>query len=51
MDLSTITDIDKLKVLAYDQLVAKEQAENNLRMINQRIQEISSAEEEAKNKK
>lgn len=43
MELSTITDLDKLKSLAYDEIVKKEQAENNLRLINQRIVDIMTA--------
>lgn len=39
MDLSTITDVEKLKAMAYDQIVIKERAESNIRLINQRIQE------------
>ncbi len=41
-DISQITDIKELKALAYDQLAAKEQAEVNLRALNQRIAELSS---------
>lgn len=37
MDISTITDINTLKAMAYDQIAAKEQAERNLNAINQRI--------------
>jgi len=40
MDLSKITDIDKLKSMAYDQLVQKQIAEQNLQAINQRIEEV-----------
>lgn len=43
MELSTITDLDKLKSLAYDEIAKKEQAENNLRLINQRIVDITTA--------
>jgi hypothetical protein len=38
MDLDLINDMDKLKVLAYDQLLAKGQAEHNLKLIDQRMQ-------------
>ena len=40
MDLSKITDIDKLKSMAYDQLVQKQIAEQNLQAINQRLEEV-----------
>jgi hypothetical protein len=40
MNLDTITDLDKLKSLAYDQIAAKEQATNNLAAVNQRISEL-----------
>jgi hypothetical protein len=40
MDLSQIHDLQQLKAMAYDQIAAKEQAENNLRVINQRIAQI-----------
>jgi F0F1-type ATP synthase epsilon subunit len=43
MELSTITDLDKLKSLAYDEIAKKEQAENNLRLVNQRILDITTA--------
>lgn len=41
MDISTITDIKEIKVMAYDQLVLREQADNNLRMLNQRLNELA----------
>lgn len=54
MDLSTETSLEKLKAMAYDQIAVKELAENNLRVLNQRIQEIGSentgAEQEGKQK-
>lgn len=40
-NLNGITDINVLKALAYDQIAAKEQAETNLRLINQRIQALA----------
>ena len=40
MDLGNINDLQTLKAMAYDQIAAKEQAENNLRLINQRIMEV-----------
>lgn len=42
MDISTITDVNALKVMAYDELVNKERAETNLSIINKRIAEIRS---------
>lgn len=41
MEISDIKDVKELKALAYDQLVIKEQAENNLRLLNQRIAQLS----------
>ncbi len=43
MNLNELNDIKELKSMAYDFLVAKEQAENNLRMINQRIAELQES--------
>ena len=40
MDLTKITDVDKLKSMAYDQLVQKQIAEQNLQAINQRLEEV-----------
>ena len=40
MDISKETDKQELKALAYDQLVLKEQAAMNLRLINQRLAEL-----------
>ncbi len=37
MDISNITDIDKLKSMAYDEVVAKARAEENLRVIEGRM--------------
>ena len=49
MDLSKVTDVEKLKALAYDQLVAKEFAEANLRALNTRIAEIKEESERQEN--
>lgn len=40
MDLSTIDDIDKLKSMAYDALIAVEQLQQNLRVIQERISQV-----------
>lgn len=40
MDISTVTDIKELKAMAFDQLVAREQADNNLKTINQQISKV-----------
>lgn len=48
MDISQITDIDKLKALAYDTLQAIEAQQNNLRIVQQRIIELQQAEEQKK---
>jgi len=42
MDLSKLININELKAMAYDQIAAKEQAEHNLRLINQRIVELTT---------
>lgn len=39
-DLSTIDDPKELKSMAYDQIANREEAENNLRAINQRLLQI-----------
>ncbi len=44
MDISTITDVDKLKALAYDTLQVLEAQQNNLRIIQQRIAELQQQE-------
>lgn len=41
MDISKETDLNKLKALAYDELARREQADNNLRIINQRIADLN----------
>ena len=37
MDISSITDINQLKSLAYDSLIAIEQQQQNLRILQERI--------------
>jgi hypothetical protein len=49
MDISTITDVNQLKAMAYDQIASKEQAQRNLDAINQRIGEVMTADAEAAN--
>lgn len=54
MDISHINDINQLKALAYDQIVANEQGVRNLQVINARINEVMSVqpeETETKSKK
>lgn len=43
MDLATIDDINVLKVMAYDRIALKEQAERELKAVNQRIEQIMTA--------
>ncbi len=50
MDLTKITDVDKLKSMAYDQLVQKQIAEQNLQAINQRLEEVVKDQEKASKK-
>ena len=40
MDLATIDNLQTLKSMAYDQIAMKEQAEQNLSLINQRITQL-----------
>lgn len=46
MDISKITDTKELKAMAFDQQVIAEQAQNNIRMIMGRLQQVQ--QEEAK---
>lgn len=53
MDLSTVTDIQQLKAMAYDELQRLEIAKQNVQLINQRILELEkdAQQEVAKPKK
>lgn len=42
VDVTTITDLKELKSLAYDQIAAKEVAQNNLSAINNRIGQLTA---------
>lgn len=42
MDLSKTTDLKELKAMAYDELVKKQQAEQNLIAISQRLVELEA---------
>ena len=44
MDLSTVTDLGHLKAMAYDRIVNKARAEQELNLINQRIVQLEQAE-------
>jgi len=48
MNISNITDLNELKAMAYDQIAIQENTANNLRMINERIAQVSRDQEEAK---
>ncbi|HSX08169.1 MAG TPA: hypothetical protein VLG11_04725 [Candidatus Saccharimonadales bacterium] len=51
MEIQQITDVKELKALAYDQLVLKTLAENNLQLLQQRIaqlEQLSAAAQPAK---
>jgi len=50
MDLSKETNVEKLKALAFDQIVAKETAEANIRMLNQKIIELEQNKDGIKKK-
>lgn len=43
--------LTELKALAYDQLAVREQAQQNLSVLNERIAELSKVAEEDTNKK
>lgn len=47
MDILGISDIDKLKVLAYDQLALLQQVQRNIDIINTRIAELQQLHNEA----
>lgn len=47
MDLQQITDIEKLESLAYRQVVTIEQAQANLRALQQRIAQLSEEKPQA----
>lgn len=42
MDISNETDLNKLKAMAYDEMVVVERSQNNLRLINTRINQVMS---------
>jgi hypothetical protein len=44
MDITQITDVNQLKALAYDRIVALEQNQNDLRAINTRLSELAQQE-------
>lgn len=50
MDISAITDLNQLKAMAYDQLVILENAQNNLKLINQRLAEVEAEKKPTDNK-
>lgn len=45
MDISTITDLNQLKAMAYDFYADQENASNNLRLVNARITEVKDAQQ------
>ena len=51
MDLKKVTDVEKLKALAYDELVKQEQCATNLRAINARILELQEQQIPVEEKK
>lgn len=46
MDLSKVSDLKELKSMAYDWIAAKENAENNIHVINQRIAQVQQQDGE-----
>ena len=51
MDISSITDINKLKAMAYDTLNVIEQQQQNLRILQERIAQLEQSEQEPAKKK
>lgn len=47
MDISTISDMNELKAMAYDQIVVLEQAQANLKAINERIGQVERDSDKA----
>lgn len=43
MDISSIKDINELKALAYDTLLAVEQQQQNLRLLQERIAQLTQS--------
>lgn len=41
MDISKLTDLKELKAMAYEQVLALETAQTNLRLLQARIEEVS----------
>lgn len=50
MDLSTITDINMLKSLAFDTMIRIQTEQNNMQMLERRIIEVQEAEAAKKSK-
>ncbi len=50
MDITQITDMKELKVLAYDTMQALEVQQNNLRLIQQRMAELEKGQDQQKKK-
>lgn len=50
MDLTSISDLNQLKAMAYDQMVILETAQKNMQVINQRIQQVNQEQQAAKEK-
>ena len=48
MDISTITDMQQLKSLAYEQVVALETAQANLRALQARMQQVQIVKPDTK---
>lgn len=44
MDISTINDITTLKAYAYDEVVTLERAQNNLKLLNDRMAQLQKEE-------
>lgn len=42
MDITDLTDINQLKALAYDQMVALERAQRNLNLVSRRIADLEA---------
>lgn len=49
MDISQITDVAQLKALAYDEIASRDQAQQNLSVLNETIAQLARAQVEDTN--
>ncbi len=46
MDINSIDDIQELKALIYDQLVIENTARNNIAILNERLTQLTSSDDD-----